>query len=93
MRQSPDIESLRQRQELVKIVLLDIDHPVVHELQQQLHVPGLGVPHHNHGVASVAGGDGEILEYCPEPVTAGCQHKPVTLQALQTTLQGDILQG
>ena len=88
--QTSHTESLRQRQETVEMLLLHTHHTIVHELQQQTHVPGRGVPQHDHRVPGVAAAEG--LEDLSEPVAAGCQHESVTLQCLVTTLQAHVLQ-
>ena len=72
------------------MLLLHIDHPVVHKVQQELHVPGRGVPEHNHWVSIVVVVDS--FEYLSEPVTACGQDQPVALQTLLSTLQCHVLQ-
>ena len=72
------------------MLLLDVDDPIVHEVQQHLHVPRCGVPEHNDRVFIVGAVDS--FEYLSEPVTAGGQDQSMALQGLLTTLQGHVLQ-
>lgn len=55
------------------MLLLDVDDPIVHEVQQHLHVPRCGVPEHNDRVFIVGAVDS--FEYLSEPVTAGAAVK------------------
>ena len=92
--EAPHTESLRQGEEGVEVFLLDVHHPVVHEVEHQRHVAGRGVPHHDDRVLDGLGALGltEGPEHATEPLAAGGQDQSVALQGLGAALQRHVLQ-